>query len=96
MKQRCVSKQFMVINDKVKVDARVFISNISNNQSRGESKTAERQKERRESVLDRAQLEVKDSIDNKIDCWRETFGMNMCDQLASRSRCCSHNSHFLY
>ncbi len=91
MKQQCVSKQFMVINDKLKVDARVFISNISNNQSRGESKTAETQKER-ESVRDRAQLEVKDSI----DCWRETFGMNMCDQLASRARCCSHNSHFLY
>jgi len=85
----------MVINDKLKVDARVFISNISNNQSRGESKTAETQKER-ESVRDRAQLEVKDSIDNKIDCWRETFGMNMCDQLARRSRCYSHNSHFLY
>ncbi len=43
MKQRCESKQFIVINDKLKVYNRVF---ISNNQSGGESKTAKRQKER--------------------------------------------------
>ncbi len=49
MKQQCVSKQFIVINDRLKVDARVF---ISNNQSGGESKTAERQREK--SVRDRA------------------------------------------
>ncbi len=48
MKQQCVSKQFIAINDRLKVDARVF---ISNNWSGGESKTAERQ---RESVRDRA------------------------------------------
>ncbi len=42
MKQ-CESKQFIAINDKLKVDARVF---ISNNQNGGESKSAERQKER--------------------------------------------------
>ena len=45
----------MAVNDKLKVDARVFISNISNNQSRGESKTAERQKER-ESVCERQSI----------------------------------------
>ncbi len=43
MKPRCESKQFIAINDKLKVDARVF---ISYNWSGGESKTAERQKER--------------------------------------------------
>ena len=46
MKQRSVSKQFIAINDKLKVDARFF---ISNNWSGVESKTAQRQKER-ESV----------------------------------------------
>ncbi len=43
MKQRCESNQFIAINDKVKMDARVF---ILNNGSGGESKRAERQKER--------------------------------------------------
>ncbi len=44
--------------------ARVF---ISNKLSRGESKTAETQKER-ESVRDRALLDRRGSIGNKIDC----------------------------
>ena len=43
MKQLWESNQFIVINDKVKMDARVFISNGRN---REESKTGERQKER--------------------------------------------------
>ena len=43
MKQQCVFKQFIAINDNLEVDARVF---ISNNQNGEESKTAERQKER--------------------------------------------------
>ncbi len=43
MKHRCVSKQFIAINDNLEVDARVF---ISNNQNEEESKTAERQRER--------------------------------------------------
>ena len=30
MKQRCVFKQFIAINDNVEVDARVFISNNQN------------------------------------------------------------------
>ncbi len=46
MKQWCVSNQFIEINDKVEIDARVF---ISNNWCGGKSKTAEGQKER-ESV----------------------------------------------
>jgi hypothetical protein len=50
VKQRCVLKEFIAISVKLKVDARVF---ISNNQSGGERKTVERQKER-ESVRDRA------------------------------------------
>ncbi len=40
MKQRFVFKQFIVINDYLEVDARVF---ISNNQNGEESKTRERQ-----------------------------------------------------
>ncbi len=43
MKQRCVSEQFIAINDKLEVDARVFISNSQNGE---ESKIAERQKKR--------------------------------------------------
>jgi hypothetical protein len=50
VKQQFESKQFIAINDELKVDARVF---ISNNRSGGESKSAERQKER-ESVRDGA------------------------------------------
>ncbi len=42
MKQRCLFKQFIAINDNLEVDARVF---ISNNQNWEESKTAERQRE---------------------------------------------------
>jgi hypothetical protein len=43
VKQRCVFKQFIGINENLEVDARVF---ISNNQNGEESKAAERQKER--------------------------------------------------
>ena len=43
MKQWCVFKQFVVVNDNLEVDARVF---ISNNQNGEESKTAERHRER--------------------------------------------------
>ncbi len=43
VKQRCVFKQFIVINDNLEVDARVF---KSNNQNGEESKTAERESER--------------------------------------------------
>ncbi len=43
MKQQCESKQFIAVNDKLKMDARVFISNGRNGE---ESETAERQKER--------------------------------------------------
>jgi hypothetical protein len=50
VKQRCELNKFIVINDEVEMDARVF---ISNNWCGGESKTAERPKER-ESVRDRA------------------------------------------
>ncbi len=55
MKQRCELKQFIVINHKLKMDNRVF---ISNNQSGGESKTAEKARQqtdrKRERVRDRA------------------------------------------
>jgi hypothetical protein len=43
VKQQCVSKQFIAINAKLEMDARVF---ISNNQNGEESKTVEGQKER--------------------------------------------------
>jgi hypothetical protein len=39
----------------------------------------QRRDRKRESVRDRAYLEVKDSIGNKIDHWSKTFRMNMCD-----------------
>ncbi len=50
MKQRCESKQFIEINDKLKMNARVFISNGRNGE---ESKTAERQ---RGSVCERQSI----------------------------------------
>jgi hypothetical protein len=59
VKQQCVFKQFIVINDGPEVDARDL---ISNNQNGEESKTAEKQRER-ESVW----LNVRDSIGHKID-----------------------------
>jgi hypothetical protein len=43
VKQQCVLKQLIAINDNLEVDARVF---ISNNQNGEESKAAERQRER--------------------------------------------------
>jgi len=57
VKQRCESNQLIVINDKLKMDARVFKANGRNGE---ESKTAERERER-------AQLEERDSVGNKID-----------------------------
>jgi hypothetical protein len=47
VKQRCVFKQFIVINVNLKVNTRVF---ILNNQNAEDSKTEERQ---RESVCER-------------------------------------------
>jgi hypothetical protein len=58
VKQRCVFKQFIVINDNLEVESRVF---ISNNQNGEESKKAERQRER-VCVRDSGSLKVKDSI----------------------------------
>ncbi len=63
MKQLCGWNQFIEINDKVEMNARVF---ISNNLCRGKSKPAERQKERK-SVRDRVLLETGNSVSNKID-----------------------------
>jgi hypothetical protein len=78
VKQRCVFKQFIAINDNLEVDARVF---ISYNQNGEESKIVERQ---RECVSDRASLKVKDSVSHKTGQLDETF----CDghmQLISES-----------
>jgi len=59
VKQRCVFKQFIAINDDPEVDARIF---ISNNQNGEESKTAEKERKR-----EREWLNVRDSIGHKID-----------------------------
>jgi hypothetical protein len=61
VKQQCSVNQFIEINNKLEMSDRVF---ISNNLCGG--KTVERQKER-ESVRDRALLERRGSIGNKID-----------------------------
>jgi hypothetical protein len=63
VKQRCESNQLIVINDKRKMDARVFKANGRNGE---ESKTAERV-----CVRDRAQLEERDSVGNKIDHYKK-------------------------
>ncbi len=73
MKQWCVLKQFIAINDNLEVDARVF---ISNNRNGKENKTAERQ---RECVRDSVSLIVKDSDGHKMDSWRKHLVMDMCD-----------------
>ncbi len=61
MKQRCVFKQFIAINDNLEVDARVFTSNNRNGE---ESKTAERESV---CVRDSVMLKAKDSVNHKMD-----------------------------
>ncbi len=63
MKQRCVLKPFIAINDNLEVDSRVF---ISTNQNGEESKTTERQRESA-CVRDSVPLKVKDSVSHKMD-----------------------------
>jgi hypothetical protein len=58
VKQRCESNQLIVINDKRKMDAGVL------NQT---EETGKRARQQRECVRDRAQLEERDSVGNKID-----------------------------
>ncbi len=60
MKQWCVFKQFIAINDNQEVDTRVF---ISNNQNGEDSKTAERQ---RESVCERQSVAESEGIASVI------------------------------
>jgi hypothetical protein len=60
---RTVLYEIHLFNDKVIMPDRVF---ISKQMMRGESKTAGRQKER-ESGRDRALLEIRDGVGNKID-----------------------------
>ena len=62
---RTVLYGIRLLIDKLETHDKVFISTQF---VRGESKTAERQKEKvRDSVL----LEMRDSIGNKIDLWRK-------------------------
>jgi hypothetical protein len=64
--QRCGSNQFIEINDKLEMSDRVFISN------NGCGERARQQRDRkRESVRDRELLERRDSVGNKIDCYRK-------------------------
>ncbi len=63
---------FIVNNDNMEVDARVF---ISDNQNGEESKTAERQRER-EFGWDGASLKVKDSVGHKTGRLEETYVIN--------------------
>ncbi len=72
MKHRCVSNNFIVNNDNMEVDARVF---ISDNQNGEESKTAERQREC-VCVRDGASLKVKDSVGHKTGRLEETYAIN--------------------
>ncbi len=78
MKQRCVFKQFIAMNDNLEVGARVF---ISNNQNGEESKAAERQRERereRECVRYSVSLKVMDSVGH-LDSWKKHLVMDMCN-----------------
>jgi hypothetical protein len=66
VKQQCVFKQFIAINDKVEMLARDFISNRRGGK---EGRTAERQREReRVSVRGIALRREGDGVSNKIDC----------------------------
>jgi len=62
VKQRCGSSQFIEINDGLEMDDRVFISN----NFCGERARQQRDRKRK-SVRDRALLEMRDSVSNKID-----------------------------
>ncbi len=71
MKQQCVVKQFIAINDNLEVDARVFIWGR-------EQDSGETEREcvcKRDSVL----LKVKDSVGHKRYRWRKHLVMDMWD-----------------
>ncbi len=55
-----------MINDKVKMDARDLYQTMETGE-----RAQQRRDRKRESVRDRAQLEVKDSVGSKIDCLRK-------------------------
>jgi hypothetical protein len=74
VKQRCVFKQLIAINDNLEMDARVFISNSQNGEREQDSGGTER-----ECVRDSALLKVKDSDGHKMDSWRKHLVMDMCD-----------------
>ena len=61
MKQRCVFKQFIAINDNLEVIARVFTSNVRC----GEESKAEARQRERECVGDSVLQREKDSVSNK-------------------------------
>ncbi len=74
MKQQCIFKQFIAINDNLEVNARVLHQTIRM------GKRA-RQWRDRESVCvrDSVSLKVKDSVGLKMDSWRKHLVMDMCD-----------------
>jgi hypothetical protein len=78
---RTVLYKIRLFNDELVMQDRVF---ISKHFMRGESKTAERQKER-ECVRGNALLKMKDGIGNKIDCWRK-YLWQMCEINLRQSR----------
>ncbi len=62
MKQQYGSNQFIVINGKMEMHARFFLIKLVRGKEQGRGETE------RESVRDRALLEMRDSIGNNIDC----------------------------
>ncbi len=71
MEQRCELKQFIAI----KMISQKWMPGFLPQSEQG------RAQDSRETEIgrDRALLDMKDSVSNKIDCWRKTFVMNMCD-----------------
>ncbi len=71
MKQQCVFKLFIAINDNLEVGFYIKQSEWGREQDSGETE--------RECVRDSVLLKVKDNIGHKMDSWRKHLVMDMCN-----------------
>ncbi len=74
MKQHCIFKQFIAINDNLEVYARVLYQTIKMGKIARQRRDIER-----ECVRDSGLLKAKDSVGHKMDSWRKHLVMDMCD-----------------
>jgi hypothetical protein len=71
VKQQCVFKLFIAINDNLEVGFYIKQSEWGREQDSGETE--------RECVRDSVLLKVKDNIGHKMDSWRKHLVMDMCN-----------------